>query len=190
MTFSVLFVCTGNVCRSPMAERLMRAQLDPQAPVAVTSAGTMALVGRPIDPPSAHALSELGADSSGHVARRLTPELIDAADLVLTATLVHRSAVIEGRPRSYPRVFTIREFGRLGRELEPVSAAPTTASLRERVAAVAARRGSAVLAEPGEDDIGDPFGRGLKLAQACAAQVAEAVSVVIAVMGLGSSRPA
>ncbi|MFN2560552.1 MAG: low molecular weight phosphatase family protein, partial [Jatrophihabitans sp.] len=49
VAFAVLFVCTGNVCRSPLAERLMRARLAPGLPVAVSSAGTMGLSGYPID---------------------------------------------------------------------------------------------------------------------------------------------
>jgi protein-tyrosine phosphatase len=178
-----MFVCTGNVCRSPMAERLLRARLDPQVPVVCSSAGVSALTGRPMDPPSARVLRELGGDPQGHVAKALTIEQIAAADLVLTAEVSHRAAVLLAEPLAFRRVFTLREFGRLGSELAPQ--APTTdQDLRARVDEVAGQRGVVDTVEPGHDDIADPFGRSALAARTTGLQVSAAVDALIAVLAL------
>lgn len=161
----------------------MRARLG-LAPLEVRSAGTMGLVGHPIDAPSAMALRELGVDSADHVARRLAPEDIARADLVLTAESSHRSRVVQADPLAYRRVFTMREFGRLGRGLAPLRAPIDAAALRHRVSEVAARRGDVAPAEAGGDEIGDPFGASLPVARETAALVAAAVDDVIIALGL------
>jgi protein-tyrosine phosphatase len=71
VSFTVLVICTGNICRSPLAERLLRARIATDADIRVESAGTHGLTGRPIDRDSATALRELGVDPDGHEARRL-----------------------------------------------------------------------------------------------------------------------
>jgi protein-tyrosine phosphatase len=186
VAFGVLFVCTGNICRSPMAERLFAARL-PALPteldVAATSAGTRAVVGHGIDTPSLIALRELGGDSSGHVARMFTGALAESADLVLTADSGHRAQVVQAVPLAFRKTFTMREFARLGAGLGPLPEASEDA-LRARVADVAARRGWADTAAPGADEIGDPFGATLAVARSCATSVADAVDGVIAALGL------
>jgi protein-tyrosine phosphatase len=79
----VLMVCTGNVCRSPMAEALLRERFAARARGTVESAGITALVGRPADPFAVELLAARGIDLSAHRARQLTPEMIAGADLVL-----------------------------------------------------------------------------------------------------------
>jgi protein-tyrosine phosphatase len=183
VSFRVLFVCTGNVCRSPAAELLFaRAAVGPD--IASASAGTTGLTGRGVDKPTAYALGELGIDSSRHVAQRLTAGLTNAADLILTATTEHRSAVVQQTPLAFRRTFTLREFARLGADLGPLSGASDPDVLRKRVAEVADQRGWVETAEPGGDDIGDPFGAGLEVAQACVAELVETVGGVIAALGL------
>lgn len=78
----VLIVCTGNICRSPMAEGLLRARFAARGRGVVESAGIAALVGRPADPVAVALLARRGIDLSGHRARQLTPELLAAADVV------------------------------------------------------------------------------------------------------------
>jgi protein-tyrosine phosphatase len=80
----ILVLCTGNICRSPMAEALLRARLAALRPwVTVASAGLAAPEGRPADPLAVALLAERGLDLTSHRARQLTPELVSAADLIL-----------------------------------------------------------------------------------------------------------
>ncbi len=79
----VLMVCTGNICRSPMAEALLRARFERRGRGTVASAGLAAVEGRPADPFAVELLAERGIDLSGHRARQLTPELLPHFDLVL-----------------------------------------------------------------------------------------------------------
>ncbi len=79
----VLFVCTANICRSPMAEGLLRARL-PQ--VEARSAGVAAAAGQPATPEAITAAAELGADVSAHRSRPADRDLVQAASLVLTMT--------------------------------------------------------------------------------------------------------
>jgi protein-tyrosine phosphatase len=188
VTFSVLFVCTGNICRSPMAERLFRARVDPAVPITAASAGTAGLPDWPMDAPSALALRELGGDPDGHAGRRLTEAMVADADLILTAETTHRSVIVQADPPAFRRAFTLREFGRLGAALGTLGAPVTVSALRERVGDVAARRGNAEPAEPGADDIGDPFGAPLTVARMRAAEVAAAVDLVIGALGLRRAR--
>jgi protein-tyrosine phosphatase len=180
--FTVLFVCTGNVCRSPLAERLFAEQVQ-NLPVAVHSAGTQALVGRGIDGHSAKALAEFGVDPEGHVAQRYTAQMINRADLILTAESMHRSVIVQAEPLTFRRAFTIVEFGRLGREL-PALEDVTRDSLKARVKEIAGRRGWVDAPGEGADEIADPFGDGEIAAQRTAAAVAEAIAEVSSALGL------
>ncbi|ANJ26267.1 hypothetical protein [Agromyces aureus] len=112
---NVLVVCTGNICRSPVAEQVLAARLaDAGAEgVSVSSAGTGALVGHPMTPEAAMLSVRYGADPAGHAARQLTEQLVLDADLVLTATRAHRAQVAELVPRAARRAYTLREFARV-----------------------------------------------------------------------------
>src|SRR4051812_36140373 len=88
----ILFVCTGNICRSPYAERRLR-QLLPDTGVPISSAGTGAVMGSGIESATSEALRRLGADVTGFAARAVTPQLVEGAELVLTLTRGHRADV-------------------------------------------------------------------------------------------------
>ncbi|UUL77294.1 low molecular weight phosphatase family protein [Pseudarthrobacter sp. Fe7] len=111
----ILTVCTGNICRSPVAERLLQAGLDQVVPggFEVASAGTRALVGEPMQPISADIVRTFGGDPEGFAARQLTPKILRGVDLVLTMTAGHRGEVLQLDASLLKRTFTIREFARM-----------------------------------------------------------------------------
>lgn len=84
----VLVVCTGNICRSPIAQAWLATQVHGVADV--QSAGTSALVGSPADPLAVEVCKNAGLDLSSHRARQITPELLRAANLVLVMESRHR----------------------------------------------------------------------------------------------------
>jgi protein-tyrosine phosphatase len=177
--FTVLHVCMGNICRSPMAERLLaRAVRDrvralvPAPRVGVDelvhshSAGTGGWhAGEEMNPPASRQLLSRGGDTDGFEARKLRGGHIDAADLVLTATADQLDYVVALRPDAAARTFVLGEFGRLLTGLNTDAfppAEPTPDAVHARgtaiVVAVQARRAGEV-ALPA-DDLDDPWGRG------------------------------
>ena len=95
MSYRVLFVCTGNTCRSPMAEALARAAVEARdwTGVEVASAGVAAVDGAPASPEVAVVLGEVGIGPVEHRARSLTRELVDWADAILVMGASHQYAV-------------------------------------------------------------------------------------------------
>lgn len=187
--FSVLFVCTGNICRSPMAERLLLARLAATGnrTITVASAGTRAVVGWPIDDAAALVLRELGGDDQGHVARQLTSDMLQRADLVLTASAEHRARILREAPALMRRAFTMREFARLGADVTGAAPDADRAALAATVRDVAGQRGQVAPVEPVDDEIGDPFGASLEVMRACGAQIDQAVDTIARL--LGAARP-
>src|SRR5205814_614060 len=89
----VLFVCTGNICRSPMAEGIFRAAVKGQRDIEVSSAGVAAMLG---DPPSRHAVEVLrpwGIDIAGQRSRPLTDEIVREASHIFVMTRGHKEAI-------------------------------------------------------------------------------------------------
>ncbi|WP_207908851.1 hypothetical protein [Pseudonocardia endophytica] len=164
--FRVLFVCTGNICRSPSAEiltrHLLRGRLGGReaARFDVRSAGVQAVVGSGIHPMARAQLAPWGLDdahSAGFVARQLRGDVLAGVDLVLGATPRHRSAILEEFPHLLDRTFSLREFARLAAEL-PRETLPPDAVARGHSVVAGARGMRGRVPAPDDDDIPDPMG--------------------------------
>lgn len=177
----ILVVCTGNICRSPLAERLLRARLDAagvdKSQVVVISAGTHAMTRHPMTDEAAQELSSVGGEPQGHLARQLTADLVSDADLVVTATLAHRSQVVTLHPKALRYAFGLLELARLIADVEPALGSPS-----ERVRGLGAlavrRRGLVPLAAAGADDVPDPYGRPRHVYAATTARIVPAVDLL------------
>ena len=183
---SILTVCTGNVCRSPLVERLLRRGLDEAygaGAVQVHSAGTGALADSAMDEQSAQILADLGGDHAGFVARWLEPEMVAEADLVLTATREHRHTVMQHAPRALRRTFTVRELAHLVTDLDP---ADLPRDPQERIEAVtryaAAHRGDVAGLDPAQLDIVDPYRRSAQTYALMREQVVPAMAAITRVL--------
>lgn len=184
--FSILCVCTGNICRSPATELLLAAELGTS--VAVRSAGTHALVGQPVAGPMDQLLRDFGTDSSAFVARRLTETLLQPTDLVLTMTRAHRTVVLNLWPAAVRRTFTLLEFARLLEGVDP-SALPD-GELQERLRAavpLAASRRRQVL-DPALDDVVDPYRQSADVYRTAFHDIRRAVDTIIRVVRSTSQR--
>ena len=98
--FRILTVCTGNVCRSPLAESFLQAGFDFAAPGSfeVRSAGTHALVDQPMTPEIQALATSMGVGPEGFTSRQLVPDMLHSADLVLTLTREHSKLILEENP--------------------------------------------------------------------------------------------
>ncbi|KQU84307.1 protein-tyrosine phosphatase [Variovorax paradoxus] len=107
---TVLVVCIGNICRSPMAEALLAKSL-PQ--MTVSSAGTGALIGHPADPIAQALMAERGLDLGYHRARQVTQAMCVEADLILTMDEGQRRHIENNYPLTRGRVFRLAETAKL-----------------------------------------------------------------------------
>lgn len=165
----ILFVCTGNICRSPTAERLTTAFAAESGrdDLDAHSAGTRAVVGHGMEPTAALVLQQLGGDPEGFVARRLTPEIAEDADLVLTMSEQHRGDVITLAPRMMRVTFTLPEAARV----QQASGAASVAELAEARAQFPAS---------GPEDIVDPIGRDEETFVAVGSEIADLLLPLLA----------
>jgi protein-tyrosine phosphatase len=106
----ILIVCVGNICRSPMAEAVLRNELRGQDQLTVESAGLGALVGEPASQHAMVLMEERGIDISSHRAQQLTPELVRKADLILVMESRHKKAIESDDPATRGKVFRLGEW--------------------------------------------------------------------------------
>jgi protein-tyrosine phosphatase len=188
--FTILTVCTGNICRSPMAEQLLNAGLAGWPEIVVASSGSSALVGNGM-PAEMQALSREfgGLRPEVHVARQLDVAQVREANLVLALSREHRRAIAELLPRSTRYTFTLREFARLVNglsddDLAPISEVPAhdlVGRLNALVEVAASRRGMVAPPEiPEDDDVIDPYRRPDEVYRQSVDQLVPAVSIILA----------
>lgn len=108
---NLLFVCTGNTCRSPMAEVIARDLLRDDAAAVVGSAGVTAGMGAQATPQAVEAAHELGLDLNAHRSRPLTAEMVAGADRILTMTQAHRDMVLRVVPEAAERTVVLDDDG-------------------------------------------------------------------------------
>ncbi|MGY1752132.1 arsenate reductase/protein-tyrosine-phosphatase family protein [Blastococcus sp. SYSU D01042] len=184
--FRVLVVCTGNVCRSALAERLGRAYLaeaagkDAEA-IRLTSAGVRAVAGSAMHPDSALVLRGLGGNPAGFLARQFHADMAIDSDLILTMTRQHRSHVLRSAPRALNRTFTLREAAGLitslsaEEDLAGAGLADRSRALVQRMSATrSSRHGSPA------DDVPDPIGRPVEVHEQVGGAIAAALLPVLA----------
>lgn len=106
----IIVVCVGNICRSPMAEAVLRNALSGQEEIIVESAGLGALVGHPASDYAVELMDERGIDISSHRAKQLTPELVSKADLILVMESGHRRVIDENDVTARGKVYRLGEW--------------------------------------------------------------------------------
>jgi len=157
---TILIVCTGNICRSPMAEGLLDHLLRQRriSSVSVESAGTAGWEGSKATREAIEAMRAQELDISGHAARRLQQQMIEGADLVVAMSGEHLEAAVEMAPGAADRSFTLKELVRLldrfpgHKDLDRADE-----RLREAVRWAAAARATSAERGP-QDDVPDPLG--------------------------------
>jgi len=146
--FHVLFVCSGNSCRSPMAEGLLRLKLPSrlQDEVVIESAGTLGIDGMPAARNSIEIVQERGGDISQHHSQGITDELVEEADLILAMAHEHVDYLHENFPPYRENVFLLKRFARNSNE-------------------------AASQDDPDDDEIFDPIGSDKETYRVCAQMI-------------------
>jgi protein-tyrosine phosphatase len=185
----ILVVCTGNICRSPIAQGILRDELHRRlgdgAPD-VVSAGISGWDGSRATNEAIEAANERGSDISGHVARRLSRGDVDRADLILCMAAEHREETVHAVPGASEKTFTLKELVRL-LETRPAEAAGGL-TWTERVRAANELRRSGFPGNPNDEDISDPLGMPLESYRAVAWEIDEWIRRLVE--GLVGKAPA
>jgi low molecular weight protein-tyrosine phosphatase len=205
--FTVLHVCMGNICRSPMAERLLvldaqqrLAKVDPGADVddllRSVSAGTGGWhEGEEMNPPAARQILLRGGSVEGFAARKLVTAHLQDADLILTATADQLDYVHALLPEAMDRTFVLGHLGRLLPQIDAAAlpgagARPDAFFARAAAVVEAAGRARGDSAAAHEDDLDDPWGRGDQTFARVADEIDEAVYALVDVLLPTGPKPA
>jgi protein-tyrosine phosphatase len=110
---NVLFICTGNTCRSPMAEQMFNEKAKGLSAHAI-SAGLDANPGSPMNPQASEALTSLGYTPTEHSSTLVSPQAVEEADVILTFTQDQKIELGERFPAAVEKLFTISEYANGG----------------------------------------------------------------------------
>lgn len=177
--FRILTVCTGNVCRSPLAEILLQAGFDYAAPGSfeVRSAGTHALVDQPMTPEIQALATKIGVSPDGFTSRQLVPDMLHSADLVLTLTREHSKLILEENPLLLKRTFSLREFARILSAVKPDTSLQPTERWRAAVRQSLRKRGKGFMKM--EFDVVDPYRQPEEVLQKMTMQLVPAARAIV-----------
>jgi len=197
---NIITVCTGNICRSPLASQIIAANVSSFG-VRVTSAGTRARDGAKMPIEALRIADARGVDpsiSSMHSARFLTADHLSGVDLAIGLAREHRREIVELSPSMMRRTFTLRELSRLadavsdnellqlaaGDGTDPTPQGRMSAFLGE-LGALRGLRG--VIQNPAEDDVVDPFGRSARTYAQTARELDESIPAIVRLIRLAFS---
>jgi protein-tyrosine-phosphatase len=112
----ILFVCTGNICRSPFAEGLLKKLVQKKGldNIVADSAGLLALPGNSASGLAQKVAAEYDVDLSGHIAKSVKEDIVDRSDLILVMENSHIKNLLNDFPEAEGKVFLIRSFARFG----------------------------------------------------------------------------
>lgn len=173
----IMFVCTGNVCRSPMGELLLSRYLEAST-ITVSSAGTRGMICREIDPLAGRLMTAVGIDSSGFRSRRLTRHLCESADLILCFEEAQRTAIVTLAPTVVPRTFMLTDFANMSEYCARRSMVQGT-TLQERLMSVVNAAPMVRPLMPLPADIADPHGKELPQFREAADQTNRAIRRIL-----------
>jgi protein-tyrosine-phosphatase len=128
----IVFVCTGNICRSPMAEYMLRARMKESSDWKIASAGLAACPGLPASAAAVHVLARDGIDLSSHRSRALDRSLVDAADVLVVMTAAHSDQIRMLFPQAMGQVFLLTSFCEHGGDVPDPIGSSVDAYVRTR----------------------------------------------------------
>ncbi|WP_116997647.1 hypothetical protein [Desertimonas flava] len=188
----LLVVCTANVCRSPVAQRLLARALEGVGTGdgrgwVVTSAGT-GRYSAGMDPGTVSAAAAVGVDLADHTSRTIDRSILgtDGADLVVTMTREHLRDVVALDPGAWPRTFTLKELARRAISIDAPTSDESFEDWRRRLGQ--GRQASAMLRPDPADDVSDPYGRPARFHTEMVTEVSQAIDQLVAA-GPWTPRP-
>ena len=195
--FEILTVCTGNICRSPLAAVVLRSRLADQD-VSVSSAGTHGLDAAPMTTQAVRLATDLGADpedANTHRSRFLREQDLVSPDLIIALSREHRRRILDMAPARMTQTFPAREFARLAEAVSDDDIRHAAEGLeapaermRAAVQRVSSMRGAArPPRDPRADDVVDPYRRSWATYQRSAAELVPAIDQIVRVLHLVNS---
>lgn len=172
----ILFVCTGNICRSPMAEAMLRHALRERGcagEIEIASSGTWAYDGSPATAAAVDTMSARGVDAGSHLSRAVDRDELLQADLIVAMTSVHVRELLEVAPEVKPKLVLHKELAEMAPDLEGADHAEER--LRRLLAAARPEQRRSL-------DVDDPMGLPVMAYERCAADLERGISALVDVL--------